>query len=107
MPTMLNTLDWGNWLYGLLTGCISGGASAVYTAILAGAIDSHFAVGNANSFKLMGGIFAMSFIKDAALYLKQNPLPKMHMVAVETVERTAPNTVVTTTETTLTQEPPK
>ena len=98
----LSNLDWGSWLYGLFAGGIGGGATAVYGAMAASMIDStHFAFGSPSSFKLMGMMFAMSFLKDAALYLKQKPLPDVKTVTTtETVERTThpPATVTTTVE---------
>lgn len=110
MANPLRTLDWGNWLYGLFAGGIGGGATAVYGAFAASAIDAHFAFGTANSMKLMAMMFAMSFLKDAALYLKQNPLPAIRTVTtVETVERTRnpPATVTTTVEKTEISPDPK
>lgn len=93
-------LDWSGWAYGLMAGSIGGGATAVYGALAVAMIDSRdFSVGSAKSFKLMGLMFAMSFIKDAALYLKQNPLPTVKVVKrVETVaHQENPATTVTTT----------
>jgi hypothetical protein len=83
MASPLNNMDWGNWLYGLFAGAIGGGASAVTVALSASAIDPHFAVGTPNSLKLMGLTFAISAAKDAFLYLKQNPLPKLRTDAQE------------------------
>ena len=100
MATMLENLDWGNWIYGLFAGGIGGGASAVSGAFAASAIDStHFGFGSTASWKLMGLMFLMNFMKDGFLYLKQNPLPTVKTVTkVETVERQQhPPAVVTTT----------
>lgn len=100
MANPLNSLDWGNWIYGLLWGSIGGGANAVSGAMAASMVDSKdFAFGSAQSLKLMGAIFLFTFVKDAALYLKQNPLPAIKTVTtVETVERKQhPPAVVTTT----------
>lgn len=98
----LTGMDWSGWLYGLLAGAIGGGATAVYGAMAATMVDSSdFAFGSPKSLKLMGMMFAMSFIKDAALYLKQNPMPKVVTVTtVETVERqkNPPATVTTRVE---------
>lgn len=84
MAHLLDNLDWENWLYGLFAGGIGGGATAITGGIAAGAIDSHFSLFSASSFKLMGLMFAMSFIKDAALYLSQSPLPKVKTVVTTT-----------------------
>jgi hypothetical protein len=94
----LTSLDWSIWLYGLFAGGVGGGATAVWGALSASMVDSPFAVGSASSFKLMGMMFLMSFVKDAALYLKQNPMPAMKTVttAVETTEALRQGKIVTT-----------
>jgi hypothetical protein len=84
VSSFLDNLDWGNWLYGLFAGGIGGGATAITGGIAAGAIDSHFSMGTSNSFKLMGLMFVLSFIKDVALYLSQSPLPKVKTVTTTT-----------------------
>lgn len=92
-------MDWGSWLYGLFAGGIGGGAAAVYGAMIASAVSKDLAFGSAASFKFMGLMFAMSFVKDAALYLKQKPLPDVvRETTTETVARQQyPPAVVTTT----------
>ena len=93
-------LDWGNWLYGLFAGCIGGAANAVSGAVAALVVDAKdFSAGSAHSFKLMAAIFCLTFLKDAALYLTQHPLPTVKTVTtVETVEKQVhPTATVTTT----------
>jgi hypothetical protein len=94
----IEDLDWGSWLYGIFAGGIGGGATAVYGAIAASMIDSkHFGFGSAASFKLAGMMFGMSFVKDAALYLKQNPLPAVKRETTVSSARSTPaGTVITT-----------
>ena len=103
-------LDWGNWVYGLFAGCIGGAANALSGGVAALVVDAKdFSAGSAHSFKMMGAIFALTFLKDAALYLSQNPLPPIKTVTtVETVEHQAhPSATVTTTvqETKMSEEP--
>jgi hypothetical protein len=93
-------LDWGNWLYGLFYGSIGGGANSVSGALGAVIVDpKHFAFGSAASFKLMGVIFLLTFMKDASLYLAQKPLPPIKTVTTtETVQQTTrPASTITTT----------
>jgi hypothetical protein len=93
-------LDWGNWLYGLFYGSIGGGANSVSGALGAVIVDpKHFAFGSTSSFKLMGVIFLLTFMKDASLYLAQKPLPPIKTVTTtETVQQTTrPAATVTTT----------
>lgn len=104
----LTDLDWGSWLYGLLWGSIGGGANSVSGALAAAIVaPQQFAVGSNASFKLMGMIFLLTFLKDAALYLAQKPLPPVKTVTItETVEQQHhPEAKVTTTveETKMTQ----
>lgn len=93
-------LDWGNWLYGLFVGGISGGASAVYGGFGASIIDSkNFAFGSVASFKFMGMMFAVMFLKDAALFLSQHPLPsKITETSTETMEQAGRPSMVRTIE---------
>lgn len=81
MLKFFESLDWANWFYGLVAGAVTGGASAIATGFVAGAVDQHFSFGGGNSFKLMGGMFLFNALKDAALYLKQNPLPQKCVAA--------------------------
>lgn len=106
------SLDWGSWFYGLVWGSMGGGANAVSGALGAAVVDAKdFAIGSLQSFKLMGAIFAMTFLKDAALYLAQRPLPTAieTVTTVETIsaQSSPPALVTTTVQTTETkpQEP--
>lgn len=94
-------VDWEGWIKGLLAGCISGGANAVMLALTAPAIDPDLALGSPKALKLMGMIFVTSVLKDAMLYLRENPIPKVKTVTtVKTVEHqeSPPLTVVTTVQ---------
>lgn len=108
---LLTDLDWGSWLYGLLWGSIGGGANSVSGALGAAIVDpQHFAVGSAASFKLMGMIFLLTFLKDGALYLAQKPLPAVKTVTIKETEEQQhnPEAKVKTTvqETKFTSAPP-
>jgi uncharacterized membrane protein HdeD (DUF308 family) len=71
-------LNWGQWLYGLISGFIGGGAGAV-SAGFAGILTDpeHFnpANGLRHLFHLMGITFLVSGTITAIAYLKQSPLP--------------------------------
>ncbi len=96
MRQALSNFDWGNWLYGFFVSTISGGASAVYLAMVAGAVDpKNLPIGSSQSFKLIGLMFAWEFVKDAALYLKQNPVPRR--ITEATVVEEKPSGATTTT----------
>lgn len=94
MPKFLaGSMDWGSWLYGLFAGAIGGGSAAVTGGFAAMAVDSKdFGMGTANSFKLMGMMFVFSAVKDAMLYLKQNPLPP---IVTQTVTESVSHTTTT------------
>lgn len=82
------SLNWDDWIYGLIYGAIGGGSSSVYAAFGALIVDPHdFAFGSAKSFRLIGWVFAFSALMSAFLYLKQKPLPEMKR-REETVEVT-------------------
>jgi len=105
------TLDWGHWVYGLFAGSLGGAANAAASAISVTIVDpKNFAIGSAHSFEVMGGVFLITFMKDAALYLAQHPLPDIKTVTtVETVVQKSnpPATVTTTVEKTSMEDAPK
>lgn len=77
-------LEWGHWLYGLISGFIGGGASAISSFVANNFTDPkdfnlgsglHHTLVNAGvNFLVAGGITAFA-------YLKQSPLPKDDTVA--------------------------
>jgi hypothetical protein len=93
-------LDWANWIYGLLFGSLGGAANAASGAIGVAIVDpKNFSIGSAHSLEVMGVVFGMTFLKDAALYLAQHPLPAIKtVITTETVEQQHhPEAQVTTT----------
>lgn len=65
-------LDWQSWLYGLVAGAIGGGATAI-VSIAGGQV-----IGAADfTPRQLLTIAGVSAIVNAALYLKQSPLPKL------------------------------
>lgn len=66
------------WLYGLLGGCIGGGAGAAVTWLgMAGAKSAGLDVPSLN-LKAIGVIFLSGVISNGLLYLKQSPVPPMN-----------------------------
>lgn len=71
-------LNWGQWLYGLVSGFIGGGAGSLGAGFGGMYTDpDHFnpAKGFRHLFVLMGVTFLFSGVITAAAYLKQSPLP--------------------------------
>lgn len=72
-------LNWGAWLYGLVSGFIGGGAGAI-GAGFGGIITDpdHFnpAHGFHHLFVLMGATFLFSGVITASAYLAKSPLPQ-------------------------------
>lgn len=71
-------LNWGAWLYGLVSGFVGGGAAAIGSGFAGIYTDpDHFnpANGVSHLFTLMGVTFLVAGILTAAAYLKQSPLP--------------------------------
>lgn len=94
---LLQNLDWDNWTRGLVAALVGGGSAAVVGGFAFMVTDpSHAEWGRL--FKSMMMIFGYSALKDAFLYLKQNPLPKV--ITVTTTETTTrqndPPAIVTT-----------
>lgn len=94
-------LDWGQWLYGLFSGFIGGGASAATSGFVGNAVDpTHFNVRSRDFYILIGANFMASGLLSMFFYLKQHPLPEMHVV-----ERTVLQTTETMTTTTSKDQP--
>lgn len=76
MENVLN-LNWSAWLYGLGSGFIGGGASAVTSGVVVSAMDKsgQFVLGGKESIELMLTCFVVNGVFSAFFYLKQHPLP--------------------------------
>lgn len=73
---LLQNLDWGNWIYGLLAGFIGGGASAVTSGVTVSYIDpKDWAIGSAHFYQLCTTMFLIHGGLSAFFYLKQHPVP--------------------------------
>ncbi len=96
MPNFLESFDWGDWAAGLIAGFVGGGASAVVGSLAISFQDpKDFSIGTTKFLSVAGTIFLVSGILNAAMYLKQNPIPKVKtVVTVETVKQESPTTVV-------------
>lgn len=76
-------LNWGKWLYGLVSGFIGGGASALTSSVVLPMVDG-------NDFNFSGGLHKLGVVAGtlflvhggmtAAAYLKQSPLPAERQV---------------------------
>jgi hypothetical protein len=76
-------VDWGHWLYGLVSGFIGGGAGAIGTGFGEIVLDPQHVAGAGglhHVFALMGISFLFTGIITSAAYLKQSPLPQMREI---------------------------
>ena len=109
--SLLDNLDWGSWIYGLLYGAISGGASAVVSGVTVALNDpKDYGVGSGKFMELVITVFMANAAMSMFLYLKQTPLPAVKTVTtVQTVEQeTKPTKTITTVEETkLSPKPPE
>lgn len=112
LPGKMGYLDWTNWAYGLFSGFISGGASAVISGTVVAIKDpKDFAVGSANFFQLVGWVFLTAGVLAAMNFLHNKPLPTYVQTETTTkrieIEATNSNpippspTVITTTKETV------
>jgi len=107
MGGKLGYLDWSNWLYGLFSGAISGGANSVYAGFGSILVDSKdFNIYDRKLYILMAITFALSALMATMQYLHNKPLPALvqtetttKRVEVEATESKPipPPPVVTTT----------
>lgn len=82
---LLGTLDWGDWAYGLVSGFISGGSSAVTSGFVVSSYDKdHFQFGSSASLHLMGWVFLVSGLLAAFAFLRNKPLPAVKQVEMTT-----------------------
>lgn len=113
LPLGFGQFDFADWLYGLFSGFISGGATAIVSTFGVSAIDP----GDVNLqhphkfFSIMGVIFIVSGVVSAANFLTKRPLPSVRVVTTtqQTTEVLAdpPKKVVTTVAETHTETVPK
>jgi len=79
-------LNWGVWLYGLVSGFIGGGASAVVSAFVLPNLDPqdfNFGVGLHKMLVAMGSFFLAHGILVAAAFLAKSPLPSAPVEVVK------------------------
>lgn len=82
---MFGTLDWGDWAYGLISGFISGGSSAVTSGFVVSSYDQdHFKFGSSASLHLMGWVFVVAGLLSAFAFLRNKPLPSVKQVETTT-----------------------
>jgi hypothetical protein len=103
LPLGFGKLDFGDWLYGLFSGVISGGAGSILTTFTASTIapESFNMQHPSKLFWLMGVTFGISGVMSAANFLAKRPLPSVIQVkdTVKTVEvEQQPTKIVTTHE---------
>lgn len=103
MITLVNgfwsSLDWDQWLYGLIAGFLGGGSGAVVSGIVVSVNDpGHYNFASRSFYVLVFSVFLANGLLQFFGFLHQNPLPKAKVVTtVETVEKPKPTTTVTTT----------
>lgn len=98
---LFGKMDWGNWLYGLFSGFIGGGAGAVVSGVSVSVMDpKDYAFGSSKFFTLVAVVFVTNGVMTALAYLHQHPLPSVVTVeTVKTIEKPdQPTTTVTTVE---------
>lgn len=107
LPFGFGYLDWDDWVQGLISAVISGGANAAYGAFGAAVIDGdHFKAFGSNFFHLGMGIFAFAGFVSGMNFLRTKSFPGRLVVknTVETtLQRGEPAKVVMTTEETHTE----
>jgi hypothetical protein len=69
---------WEQWLYGLFSGIIAGGATSASSALTAALLaPDKFNITNGHFYALLGITFMVNGLVAAFLYLKQSPLPAL------------------------------
>lgn len=100
-------LDWSNWLYGLLSGFIGGGAGAASSSITAALLaPDQFNITTSKFYILLGATFVVHGLLTMFAFLKQNALPQMTSTVTK-VEQEPFKTTTTKTEVSIPVEVPK
>jgi len=106
MPTMslgrVGYLDWGDWVYGLVSGFISGGASAVVAGVVVSFKDpEHYNPFTKNFYEVLFAVFLAAGVLNVMAFLRNKPLPNVKQVetTTKTVEPGPPTVVTTVKET--------
>jgi hypothetical protein len=88
LPGNLGTLDFSDWLYGLASAFISGGATAITGGAAVGVSDpDHFNIHTKDLWIVMGVMFVFSGVSNGANFLRTRPLPALK-TTVTTVKST-------------------
>jgi hypothetical protein len=103
LPAGFGDLDWTNWIRGVVSGFVSGGASAVVSGFTVGLMDStDYNLQNGKLWTLIVALFIVNGVLGMMLYLAKSPLPDVKQVTtkVQTTETRGkpPATIVTTVE---------
>ncbi len=88
MP-LLDSMDWGGWIYGLWAAVIGGGSTAASGAVAVISVDpKDFNLETNKFWKVMMVMFAIGAATNFLSYLKQNPVPKIISKASSTTTLT-------------------
>lgn len=88
LPGNIGYLDWSNWAYGLVSGIISGGASAVVSGMTVVAMDpSDYNFHTGKFYTLVALLFLVNGTMGAMMFLRNQPLPsKITVKETDTTE---------------------
>ena len=102
LPLGFGTLDWDDWIRGLISAFVGGGASAVTSGIAVRVGDpQQYNMATQKFYVLVGSVFVMSGLINMMAFLRNKPMPDIKTVTTtETVEHQVhpPATVTTTVE---------
>lgn len=93
-------LDWDNWLYNLLKGVFSAGATSAQSGLIASGIKPEsFAFGSSSSLKFMGLSWVFGAVTFTFAFMSKSGLPekKQREETIEVTKPTAKGGTVTTT----------
>jgi hypothetical protein len=105
LPFGFGQLDFEDWVQGLVSAFIGGGAAAVVSGVVVSVKDpDHYSIGGASFYQLVFAVFMASGLLNAMAFLRTKPIPdKLVEKTVEVTKTTGkPATVVTTVKETAT-----
>lgn len=111
LPLGFGTLDWSDWLRGVISAFVGGGAGAVTSGIAVSMGDpQQYNMGTQKFYVLVVSVFLASGVLNMMAFLRNKPIPDVKTVTTtETVEHQThpPATVTTTVEKTEMSAPAK
>jgi hypothetical protein len=94
LPLGFGTLDWSDWLRGVISAFIGGGAGAVTSGIVVSLGDpQQYNMGTQKFYVLVGSVFLMSGLMNLMAFLRNKPIPDIIKTTTDTISVTTSHVI--------------